>query len=391
MQQLTSSPLLMRRTRRFLLIVLLVAVLGAGWGIFTRIQAQAALKADTHAESVVHVDVVLPQRELHNPDLVLPGTLQAWTETPIYAHTSGYLKRWLVDIGQPVKAGQLIAEIDTPEVDQQLAQAEADLHTAQANAQLAQLTADRYRALLPTHTVSQQDLDNKLYDAAAKQAAEVSAQDNLARLRQLDVYKRIVAPVNGILTARNADIGTMIDSGSANGNAHELFHMADIHRLRVYVPVPESEANLIHPGATVMLDVRERPGKSWPAQLVHSASAIDPVSHTLLAELQLDNPDNALFPGGYVEAHFKRKNQENTFTVPSNALIFRSTGTLLAIVNPDHTVHLQAVSVGKDLGNTLEISTGLKADQAVVISPPDSIAEGQIVMPNRIATAGSKS
>ncbi len=363
---------------RIFFLVLALAI--AGWGIFSRLEARAALKKEAAQESAIYVETVLPIPETHEPPLVLPGQLQAWTETPIYAHTDGYLQRWLVDIGQPVKKGQLIAEISTPELDQQEAQAKADVAAAYADAQLAQLTAQRYHDLLPSKTISQQDADNQQYAANAKAAALISAQANLKRLHALDVYKRIVAPVDGIVTVRNVDIGTMIDSGSANGKATELFHVASIDRLRAYIPIPENESGSIHSGDLIMFDTRQYPGKHWQAKLVRHAKAIDPVTHTELVELQLNNPDDRLLPGDFIEARFSHLINPGTVTVPANALIFRASGTLIATVDTHNKVHLQKVLVGRDFGRRLEIITGLSPQQAVIVSPPDSITEGQSVI-----------
>ena len=363
---------------RIFFLVLALAI--AGWGIFSRLEARAALKKEAAQESAIYVETVLPIPETHEPPLVLPGQLQAWTETPIYAHTDGYLQRWLVDIGQPVKKGQLIAEISTPELDQQEAQAKADVAAAYADAQLAQLTAQRYHDLLPSKTISQQDADNQQYAANAKAAALVSAQANLKRLHALDVYKRIVAPVDGIVTVRNIDIGTMIDSGSANGRATELFHVASIDRLRAYIPIPEDESGSIHSGDLIMFDTRQYPGKHWQAKLVRHAKAIDPVTHTELVELQLNNPDERLLPGDFIEARFSHLINPGTVTVPANALIFRASGTLIATVDTHNKVHLQKVLVGRDFGRRLEIITGLNPQQAIIVSPPDSITDGQSVI-----------
>lgn len=387
----TSPPPALKRIRFFGFILLLCAVIAAAWGIYTRSVAHGALERDAQNAATLHVNVMHPLLEKSTGELVLPGTLQAWIETPIYAHTSGYLKSWAVDIGQAVTAGQLIAEIETPEVDQQALQAEADLHTAIANAQLANLTAKRYAILLPTKTVSQQDLDNMQYNAAAKQAAVVAARDNLARYRQLDVYKKILAPYNGIITVRNIDIGTMIDTGTANGKARELFHLADTRKLRAYIPVPEDQAALVHKGDVIPVSVRGQPGKTWLALCTNTANAVDPVTHTVLIELQLDNPLNALLPGAYIEAHFRQHVPSGTVTMPSNALIFNAEGTFMAVVLPNNTVHLQPITVGKDLGRSMEVTQGLNPSQQVIVSPPDDISEGAQVVPVALTRLQRKS
>ena len=376
-----SSPTSFKRMRLTGLIVLLCAILAVAWGILSRRAAHADLARDAEQAAIPHVSVMRPLSTGSSGDLVLPGTLQAWVETPIYAHTSGYLKSWKVDIGQAVTAGQLIAEIETPEVVQQALQAESDLHTALANAQLAEITAQRYAMLLATKTVSQQELDNKQYDAAAKQAVVQAARDNLARFHQLDIYKKIVAPYNGIITVRNIDIGTMIDTGSANGKARELFHLADTRKLRAYVPVPEDQGALVHKGDVVPISVRGQADRTWTALCTDTAHAVDPVTHTVLVELQLDNPENTLLPGAYIEAHFRQHSAPGVVTMPANALIFRAEGTFMAVLQPGNTVHLQHITVGRNLGRAIEITEGLNAAQQVIVSPPDDISEGDRVAP----------
>ncbi len=375
----------LRMARRYGLILLLLAVFAAAWGIFSRERAHAALARETARYATLHVGVVSPQTENGLPDLVLPGGLQAWTEIPVYAHASGYLERWFVDIGAPVRAGQLIAILATPEVDQEVRQARADVATAQADADLAQVTADRWRKLLATHTVSQQDADTKIDQARAAVSTLHSAQAHLASLTALDLYQRIVSPVDGIITARNTDIGTMIDTGSANGNARELFHVADVRRMRVYVPVPETEARQIHLGRLVALTSRSWPGRTWQAKITDTARAIDPTSHTLLVQLQLDNPDRSLLPGGYVEVRFPRSNYAATLLIPANSLIFNAGGTQVATVDPHGTVHLQPVRIGRDFGQTLEVRSGLKPDDTIIVSPPDALVDGVRVIPRPVA------
>lgn len=382
------SPVL-KRIKWIGILILLCALIAVAWGIFTRHLTQDALAQDAQDASILHVSVIHPLLEKSTGELILPGNLQAWIETPVYAHTSGYLKSWAVDIGQSVKKGQLIAEIATPEVDQQALQAAADLHTAIANAQLAALTAKRYAALLPTKTVSQQDLDNKNYDAAAKQAAVIAARDNLARYQQLDVYKKIVAPYTGVITVRNIDIGTMIDTGTANGKAPELFHLADTRKLRAYIPVPEDEATLIHVGDPVPLNVRGQ-ANIWTAQCTNNSHAVDPVTHTVLIELQLDNPHNTLLPGAYIEAHFQQHPASGAVAMPANALIFNAQGTFMAVVLSNNTVHLQPIIVGKNFGRGLEVTQGLNPKQLVIISPPDDITEGTHVLPVLLARLPKK-
>lgn len=363
-------------------IILLVVGVGlAAFGIVERKRQSEVLARDSAADARWQVEVTHGQPELKVPDLVVPGQLQAWVDTPLYAHASGYLKQWNVDIGQRVKAGQVIAVLQTPDLDAEEAQAAAQVKSAQSEAELARVTAARYAALLPTHTVSPQDADSKRLDADAQQTTLEAARANLQRLQALDQYRFITAPVDGIVTVRNIDVGGMVDSGSANGQATELFHMADIRRMRAYVPVPETEVTALPTGGTVMLSLREFPGRLWPATLIRHARAVDPMKHTELVELTLDNPDEKLLPGSYLEAHFPRRGSAQALTVPANTLIFRASGTSLAVLSGE-VVHLKPVIVGRDLGDRLEILSGLSSTDQVVVSPPDSLAEGAHVIPH---------
>jgi RND family efflux transporter MFP subunit len=359
-------------------LVFLAALGVAAWGITSRLHAQNALAQNSVADAQWQGEVTHALPESHVPDLILPGQLQAWTETPIYAHTSGYLKHWAVDIGQKVRAGQEIAEISTPDIDAQEAQAEAEMRTAEANEELARVTAQRYAALLPTKTVSPQDADNKRLDAEARKTALDAARANLERLHALDRFRKIVAPVDGIITARNVDVGTMIDSGSANGKATELFHLADTHRLRAYIPVPEDEVSSLPAGGVVRIEPRAFPGRTWSAQLVRHAQAIDPVNHTELVELNLEG--GILLPGSYIEVHFPRHAAQQSVTLPANTLVFRASGTSVAVVNEHQVVSLKPVIVGRDLGERIEILSGISPSDRVVVSPPDSLAEGVTVI-----------
>lgn len=383
----TSSPQLLRGAARIGIVIATAAILLVGWGIFSRIEARAALAADAQSEAALPVLVTRVSVGSGSDELILPGSLQAFTETPIYARTSGYLKRWLVDIGTPVKAGQLLAEIDTPEIDQETAQAEADLQTAEANNRLAQLTATRWQGLLATDSVSKQDNDDKAGDAAAKQAAVASARANLQRLRELEGFKRIVSPVDGVVTARNTDVGDLIDAGSTN--ARELFHVAVTKHLRVYVQVPESYAEDMHAGDTAELRAREHPAATFKASLVSTASAIDVTTHTLLVQLDVDNSSSQLLPGGYVEVHFNLARHADTLRVPANTLIFGANGMQVAVVGPDNRIVMQTITPGRDFGKEVEVLAGLKPDQSIVLNPPDSITAGLSVTP-QAAAGGNK-
>jgi len=370
------------RGQAILLATILVAI--AAWGIFSRLNADAVLHRRTGEAAKPLVQSVSATANAGNEDLVLPGTVQPLIEAPIYARTSGYVKAWHTDIGTPVKKGQLLAELETPEVDQQLRQAEADFATAQANEALAQSTALRWKALLATDSVSRQDNDEKQADAAAKHAALAAANANLQRLRELEGFKRVVAPFDGVVTARQTDIGALINSGAGNGSS--LFRVADTSRLRIYVQVPEGQAPLIHPGAKVKLEVAVHPGRSFAAEVVRTADALDSASRSLLVEIQADNSKHEILPGGYASVHFDLPLAAGKPRVPVSALIFRSAGLQLAVLDGDK-VHLVPVTLGRDFGSQVEVASGLKEGDKIINSPPDSLMDGDQV---RIATPAAK-
>jgi RND family efflux transporter MFP subunit len=347
------------------------------WTIVSRGMARNTLREQTVAAAAPTVAIVKPAHGPADEELVLPATVQAFYEAPIYARTSGYLKIWYTDIGARVARGQVLAEIDTPEVDQQLRQAEADLATAQANYELAKSTNERWRGLLATESVSKQDADQKASDEEAKKAAVASSAANVARLRDLESFKRVVAPFDGVVTARNTDIGALINAGQSSGAA--LFRMADTRKLRVYAQVPQPYAPSAAPGVVAQLKFAEHPGKSYPTQVIRTAQALDPTSRTLQVELQVDNSKAELFPGSYAEVHFKLPGNGDSLRLPSNALLFRSAGLQVAVVGPGHEVHLKSITSGRDFGKSIEVLTGLEATDQVVLNPPDSIAEGSSV------------
>jgi RND family efflux transporter MFP subunit len=305
--------------------------------------------------------------------------VQAYYEAPIYARTSGYLKVWHTDIGATVKKGQVLAEIDTPEVDQQLRQAQADLATAQANYELARTTHERWQGLLATESVSQQDADQRAGDAAAKAAARQSAAANLARLRELESFKRVVAPFNGVVTQRNTDVGALINAGQNPGSA--LFRVADTHRLRIYVSVPQAYAAAIQPGLAAALVFADRPAQRYSASVASTARALDAASRTLQVELQIDNAAGELLPGSYAQVHFTLS-AANTLRVPVNTVLFRAHGLEVATLDNEHRVHLKSITQGRDFGTEIEVLTGVDAADILVVNPPDSISEGA---PVRIA------
>jgi RND family efflux transporter MFP subunit len=368
------------RVRRLALIAVALALVLAVWGIVSRLSARNTLEREAAAAAVATVATVKPSRGPASSNLVLPGSVQAYYEAPIYARTSGYLKIWHTDIGTSVKKGQLLAEIDTPEVDQQLRQAQADLATAQANYELARTTNERWQGLLATESVSQQDADQRAGDAAAKDAARQSATANLARLRDLESFKRVVAPFAGVVTERNTDVGALINAGQNPGSA--LFRVADTHRLRIYVSAPQAYAAAIQPGLAAALVFADRPAQRYSAAVTSTARALDAASRTLQVELQIDNPAGELLPGSYAQVHFTLSAGANTLRVPVNTVLFRAQGLQVATLDHDHRVHLKSITQGRDFGTEIEVLTGVDADDILVVNPPDSISEGA---PVRIA------
>jgi RND family efflux transporter MFP subunit len=362
------------RTRRYVLIAVVVALVLAIWGIVSRLSARNALERQSVAAAIPTVVTAKPRAGPSSNTLVLPGSVQAFYEAPIYARTSGYLRVWHTDIGANVKKGELLAEIDTPEVDQQLRQAEADLGTAQANYELARITNERWQGLLATQSVSQQDADQRAGDAAAKKAALESARANLARLHDLESFKRVVAPFDGVVTQRNTDVGALINAGQTPGNA--LFRVADTHRLRIYVSVPQPYAAEVVPGLNATLELTDRPGKQFAATVASTAHALDAVSRTLQVELQIDNSKGELLPGSYAQVTFKLPASVNTLRIPVNAVLFRGESPQVAVLDANNRVHLRTITEGRDFGTEIEVLSGISATDTLVINPPDSIGDG---------------
>jgi RND family efflux transporter MFP subunit len=381
----TSERRAPRKANRHFWALLAVVLVVVTWGEAHRVVARNSLRQNTADEATPIVITVAPTPSAVGEELVLPGTVQAYIEAPIYARTNGYLKTWSVDIGSTVKKGEILAEIDTPEVDQQLAQAIADLATARANEALASTTNSRWKELLATESVSKQDADEKAGDSAAKVAIAESAAANVARLRQLESFKRVVAPFDGIITARNTDIGALINAGESAGS--ELFRLADTHKLRIYVQIPEPYAAAAKPGLEAELRFTEQPGKGYAATTVRTANALDPALRTLQVELELDNPQHELFPGAYAEVHFKIAGNAHAVRLPANTVLFRSPGPQVATVDAQHRVKLKSIVQGRDFGGTIEVLSGLAPDDAVVVNPPDSIFDGATV---RVAAPPSK-
>ncbi len=367
------------RSRRHLALLGIAVVagtlgLGISWGIRTRSAANTTLRQTTAEAAISPVSVVSPKPGAPMQEVLLPGTTQAFTDAPIFARTSGYVKGWYLDIGAHVKQGQLLAEIESPEVDQQLQQARADLETAQANLRQAQITADRWLALLQSDSVSKQETDQAVSALSAMKATVDSNAANVRRLEQLQGFEKIYAPFDGVITARNVDIGVLINAG-ANTAGRELFHMAAIHTLRVFVAVPEVYSRAARPGSAATLTLEEFPGRTFHGTLVRNANAIDLASRTLLVEVDVDNPGGELLPGAYVFVHLKLPKEIASVTLPANTLLFRAEGLQVAVIR-NGQAQLIPVTIGRDYGETVEILSGLQPTDQVIVAPSDSLTSG---------------
>lgn len=363
--------------RGWLTLGIVLAV--AGWGILTRLQARSALAREARDSALPRVSVVLPGAGHEGGTLQLPANIEAWADAPIHARANGYLRRWLVDIGAPVRRGQLLAEIEAPEVTQQIAQARAQLAAAESADQLAQSTALRWKSMLATDSVAKQDVDEKVADAAAKHSGLAAARANLNRLSQLGDFQRITAPFDGVITARRTDVGALVTAGSGSGAGPELFRIQDVSRLRVYVNVPQAFAPAIKVGDPAVLRIAELPGKAFPARVASMAGALDPASRTLLTQLELDNGNAQVRPGSYGEVAFDLVNDGAGLRLPANCLLFRSEGLSIARVDGAGKVELKRVTLGRDYGKEVEVVQGLAPDDRVIINPPDSIESGMAV------------
>ena len=372
-----------------LVILLVVAVVLAGWGILSRRNANTVLAERTKELAAPSVIAVAAKQGAPVDSFVLPGNVTAYTDSPIYARTSGYLTKWYFDIGARVKKGALLAEIATPELDQQLAQAQADLVTAQSSAGNAKVQADRYTGLVQSDAVSRQDTETFTTQAATTSSAVKSAEANVQRLKELQSFEKVYAPFDGVVTARNVDTGQLITEGSTN----ELFHLQAIQTLRVYANLPQVYSGNVKRGEKIDLAFAEHAGKTYEGTLVRTADAIDPVSRTLLVEIDVDNRADELLPGSLAQVHFKRPAAGPTFIVPSSALIFRREGLRLSTVVNGNEAHLIPVVIGEDDGATVQVISGLNAGDKVIQDPPDSLIEGEKVYvesPNEAANAGGK-
>ena len=362
-----------------------LAIIIVAGGITIRLKSEHQLKDWTEAQAVPAVSVVMPAKEAPGGSLDLPGRLEAFASAPIYARVSGYLKSWRVDIGSPVKAGEALAEIETPELDQQLNQAKADLASAKADAALAKTTAERWQSLLDSDSVSRQDVDERTQGYATKQARVEAAQANVDRLVATKGFAKIVAPFDGVITARDTDIGALINAGSGTGP--QLFSVSSVDKLRVYVRVPQDYAPMIKPGGTGTFTVPEYPGKTFTATVAGAADSINAASGTTLVQLLVDNPGHLLLPGGFVSLHFALPARAGALRVPASTLIFDKDGLRLATVDRHDTVRYKSVAILQDLGNAVDISSGVTENDRVIDTPPDGLADGDHV---QVISSGAK-
>ena len=370
----------MSRPFKVILIFLAILVL-AGFvvvrGINARIKAAAIVKQETLDLAIPSVAVIQPKRGSMKDEIVLPGNMMAFTDSPIYARTNGYIKKWYVDIGQKVKAGQLLAEIEAPEVEQQLQQARADLATSEANMRLSETTAGRYQALLKMDAVSRQETDQAVSDFEAKKSMMASARANVNRLEQLVGFEKVTAPFEGVITARNTDVGALINAGNG-GTAQEIYHLAATNRLRVFVSVPQMYSASAQTSVVADITLTERPGQHFNGKVARTAEAIDATTRTLLTEVDIDNNNGALLPGAYVQVHLRLPRGSSALVLPVTALIFRSEGMQVAVVR-DGKAEMVPVTLGRDFGTEVEVTSGITDRDLIVNNPPDSLTTGSQV------------
>jgi RND family efflux transporter MFP subunit len=362
---------------------LVICVVGA---IISRMTAARGLRKATEEAAILSVNVVHPAVIKSADEIALPGSAQAYVDTPIFARTSGYLKSWNVDIGQHVKRGQVLAQIETPEVDQQLDQARSDLKNAQANLDLSQITAKRQADLFKRRTVSSEQFDQAASDLTSKKALVDSGMANVRRLEQMKAFEQVVAPYDGVITARSTDIGALIQAGNATG-AKELFHLADNRILRVFFSVPEAYSSIIKAGEIMSFTFDSFPEETFKGELVRDTSALDPRSHTLMAEADVENPGGRIYPGGYATAHLKLSGTANAMTIPANTLLFRAEDTFVALIRDGH-VALAPIKIGRDHGHSFEVLEGVTANDSIILDPPDSLPEGAAVRVEPASKAG---
>src|SRR5579863_8275468 len=363
-----------------LIFAVLIAMGAIGWfvykGITSRVSAEKALVVETHDAAFLTVAVTHPKVTGATQQLVLPGNTQPLIDAPVYARTAGYLKKWYADIGTRVKAGELLADIETPEVDAQLQQAKADLETAQANLNLAQITAERLVNLEKKGAVAKQDTDNAVFDMNSKKAIVDSAAANVRRLQDLQSFEKVYAPFDGVITGRSTDIGNLINAGSNSTTGKELFHISAINKLRVFISVPEDFEQAAKNGSPATLTLNEFPGRTFPGTIVRNSNSIDLASRTLLVEVDVDNPTGELLPGAYVSVHLKFSGTSaNALTIPVTTVLFRSEGIRAAVVR-NGKAELVPITIGRDFGDTLEVLAGLRTDESLILNPPDSLISG---------------
>jgi RND family efflux transporter MFP subunit len=364
---------------RWFIVVSLVFLALGFYALLQRRSERRVLAEQTERMAVPFVSVIHATPIEGEFAMVLPGTLKAYVESPIYARTNGYLKKWYRDIGSHVNKGDLLAEIDTPEIDQQLAQARADLTTAQANLGLAGTTTTRYQELLKSDSVSKQEADNASGNYAARQAMVQSADANVKRLEELESFKRVYAPFSGVITQRNVDAGNLINAGNGGTATKEMFDLAQIDPLRVFVSVPQSYAPSVHLGMKACLELSEFTGRNFCGQVARTANAIDPGTRTLLTEVGVPNPSGTLLPGSYAQVNFNVKLSGQRLTLPINALLFRAEGTMAAVVGPDNRLNLKKIIIGRDFGASVEVLEGITPQDKIVINPPDALEQAQRV------------
>lgn len=371
------------RSRLVVLLVVLVALGLAAWGILSRQGTLSALTRRADDAAIPRVQIITPQAGPARRSLTLPGNINAWYEAPIYAQVAGYVKMWFKDYGATVKAGELLATINAPGLDQQLAAAQAELGVAQTRANLASITAKRYKALAGTQAVAQQDIDVQVANAAAAQSQVVAAQATVGRFQALEAFKRVVAPFDGVVTARNTDVGDYVngaggDAGSGTKEA-ALFTVSDIHEMRVFVSVPQNYSGVLKSGLTASLTLSQFPGKSFTAAFETSGQSFNAQSRTVVTELTVDNPNRMIWPGTYTDVHFVVAGDPDVLIVPEQSLLFRAQGMQVALVGPDDKVHMQDVKLGLNLGQNVQVIEGLKPDDRLINDPSAGELEGQLV------------
>jgi RND family efflux transporter MFP subunit len=375
----------MSKNRRTLAIISVgaVVIFAVAWGLIGRRDAVASLRVTAAQTAVPPVQVVYPQQGAPTHTLDLPGNVVAWYEAPIYAQVSGYVKMWYVDYGAKVKKGQLLATIDAPELDQQYQAAQAQLAVAQTKYRIASLTAKRYGALSGTQAVSQQQVDVEIADAAAGLAQVQAAQDDVARYAALEGFKQVVAPFSGVVTSRQTDVGDYVSAAGGDvgsgGKSTELFSVADIHEMRVFVDVPQDDASSLQNGLTASVELPQFPNRIFTARFATTAGAFNPVSRTVTTELTIDNPHDTIWPGSYADVRLAVKSNPNLLIIPEQALLFRAQGLQVAVVKPDNSVHLQDVKLGLNLGSSVQVLSGLSAADRIIDNPSDGLLDGQHV------------